>query len=53
MNATRKPSVKKVLLYLLLVVVVGAAVFLLLPQNYYVHSALIYQLPKIHHYQNF
>ncbi|MBP8783788.1 MAG: serine hydrolase [Paludibacter sp.] len=53
MNATRKPSVKKILLYLLLVVVAGAAVFLLLPQNYYVHRALIYQLPKIHHYQIF
>lgn len=45
--------IKKILLYLLLLLVVSAAVFLLIPSNYYVHRALIYQLPKIHHYQIF
>lgn len=53
MKTNQKTTFKKILLYSLLIVLVGVFVFLLLPSNYYVHRALIYQLPKIEHYKIF
>jgi len=47
MASKKKSAFTKVVLCLLLAVVIGVTVFLLLPSNYYVHRALIHQLPKI------
>jgi len=53
MKSNKKFAFKKISLYLLLAILVGAGIFLLIPSNYYVHRALIYQMPKIDQYRIF
>ena len=53
MKSNKKFAFKKITLYLLLAILVGAGVFLLIPSNYYVHRALIHQMPKIDQYRIF
>jgi CubicO group peptidase (beta-lactamase class C family) len=53
MKSNKKFAFKKIALYLLLAILVGAGVFLLIPSNYYVHRALIHQMPKIDQYRIF
>lgn len=47
-----KPK-SRILLWILALIVAVIAVFLLIPSNYYVHRALIHQLPQIDHYKIF
>ncbi len=53
MKSTKKVSFIKIALYLLLSFLCGAGIFLLIPSNYYVHRALIHQMPKINQYKIF
>ena len=53
METRKKFTFGKGILYFLIVLVLGAAVYLLIPSNYFIHRALIYQLPKIEHYKIF
>lgn len=53
MKSSKKISFLKIFLFLLFAVVVGAVFFMLLPSNYYVHRALLHQMPKISQYTIF
>lgn len=53
MGTFKKTIVGKAFKYSLLSVILFAAVFMSLPGNYFIHRALIYQLPKIDHYKIF
>jgi CubicO group peptidase (beta-lactamase class C family) len=53
MKSSKKQSFSKVFLYLLLATTFSVAVYLLLPSNYYIHRALIHQMPKINQYTIF
>jgi len=53
MKSSKKNPILKVVLFSLLIFVIGAVIFMLLPSNYYVHQALIHQMPKISQYTIF
>lgn len=53
MKSNKKFAFKKIALYLLLSFIGGAGIFLLIPSNYYVHRALIHQMPTIDQYRIF
>ncbi|NDP19664.1 MAG: serine hydrolase [Paludibacter sp.] len=53
MKSTKKISFKKIALYLLLSFFGGAGIFLFIPSNYYIHRALIHQMPKIDQHKIF
>lgn len=50
MKSNNNFAFKKIAIYLLLSFVCGAGIFLLIPSNYYVHQALIHQMPSIDQY---
>lgn len=53
MKTHKKISGKRWTLYFVLAVLAGLIVFLFIPANYYVHRALMFQMPKIDHYRIF
>jgi CubicO group peptidase (beta-lactamase class C family) len=53
MKTSSKLSKKKILWLSVLFALLAIFVFLAIPSNYYVHKALIHQLPQIDHYQIF
>ncbi|MEI8085245.1 MAG: serine hydrolase [Paludibacter sp.] len=53
MKSYRKLPLSKVFLFSFLAIILVTAIYLLLPSNYYIHRALIHQLPKINQYTIF